>query len=79
MYMLYNLKLSEIMQVTWIEHVEVSHKPDAHRLYREILCGGSGYGAKRWTTTLERMCERMVLYSTLIIPATDWSEGTFHL
>ncbi|KAJ4886266.1 Homeobox-leucine zipper protein HDG8 [Raphanus sativus] len=33
------------------------------------------YGAKRWTTTLERMCERMVLYSTLIIPATDWSEA----
>ncbi|KAF8048008.1 hypothetical protein N665_2726s0005 [Sinapis alba] len=62
-------------EVTWIEHVEVEHKPDEHRLYRELLCGGSGYGAKRWTTTLERMCERMTLYSTLIIPATDWSEA----
>ncbi|KAL0720016.1 hypothetical protein Bca4012_069340 [Brassica carinata] len=61
--------------VTWIEHVEVAHKPDAHRLYRDILCGGSGYGAKRWTTTLKRMCERMAVYSTLIVPATDWSEA----
>lgn len=76
---IYNLKLNEIMQVTWIEHVEVDHKPDAHWLYRELLCGGSGYGAKRWTTTLERMCERMALSSIRTIPATDWSEGTFHL
>ncbi|CAF2086821.1 unnamed protein product [Brassica napus] len=75
MYTLYNLKLNEIMQVTWIEHVEVDHKPDAHWLYRELLCGGSGYGAKRWTTTLERMCERMALSSILTIPATDWSEA----
>ncbi|KAL0858182.1 hypothetical protein Bca101_063336 [Brassica carinata] len=34
-----------------------------------------GYGAKRWTTTLKRMCERMAVYSTLIVPATDWSEA----
>ncbi|KAL0838418.1 PREDICTED: homeobox-leucine zipper protein HDG8-like [Brassica oleracea var. oleracea] len=62
-------------EVTWIEHVEVDHKPDAHWLYRELLCGGSGYGAKRWTTTLERMCERMALSSIRTIPATDWSEA----
>ncbi|KAF2544577.1 hypothetical protein F2Q68_00033262 [Brassica cretica] len=33
------------------------------------------YGAKRWTTTLERMCERMALSSIPTIPATDWSEA----
>ncbi|CAH2055221.1 unnamed protein product [Thlaspi arvense] len=61
--------------VTWIEHVEVDHKPETHRMYRELLCGGSsGYGAKRWIVTLERMCERMALSSILTIPATDWSE-----
>ncbi|CAN6922517.1 unnamed protein product [Brassica oleracea] len=41
----------------------------------ELLCGGSGYGATRWTTTLERMCERMALSSIRTIPATDWSEA----
>ncbi|CAH2079760.1 unnamed protein product [Thlaspi arvense] len=62
--------------VMWIEHVEVNHKPDTHPMYRELLCGGSsGYDAKRWIVTLERMCERMALSSILSIPATDWSEA----
>ncbi|CAH2079756.1 unnamed protein product [Thlaspi arvense] len=62
--------------VTWIEHVEIDHKPDTHPMYRDLLCGGSsGYGAKRWIVTLERMCERMALSSILSIPATDWSEA----
>ncbi|KAL0691942.1 hypothetical protein Bca4012_091622 [Brassica carinata] len=70
-----NENCNNLQVVTWIEHVEVDHKPDAHWLYRELLCGGSGYGAKRWTTTLERMCERMALSSIRTIPATDWSEA----
>ncbi|KAG2273225.1 hypothetical protein Bca52824_067780 [Brassica carinata] len=61
-------------EVMWIEHVEVDHTPDTHRMYRELVCGGSGYGARRWIVTLERMCERMALSSALIMPATDWSE-----
>lgn len=62
----------------WIEHVEVDHKLDTHKMYREILSGGSGYGAKRWIVTLERMCERMALSSILTLPANDWSEGMYH-
>ncbi|KAJ0237181.1 Homeobox-leucine zipper protein HDG8 [Hirschfeldia incana] len=61
-------------EVMWIEHVEVNHTPDTHRMYRELVSGGSGYGARRWIVTLERMCERMALSSILIMPATDWSE-----
>ncbi|XP_010463776.1 PREDICTED: homeobox-leucine zipper protein HDG8-like [Camelina sativa] len=61
-------------KVMWIEHVEVAHKLDAHKIYRELLSGGSGYGAKRWIATLERMCERMALTSYLTLPASDWSE-----
>ncbi|KAJ4873172.1 Homeobox-leucine zipper protein HDG8 [Raphanus sativus] len=61
-------------QVTWIEHVEVDHTPDTHRMYRELASGSSGYGARRWIVTLERMCERMALSSIPIMPPTDWSE-----
>ncbi|ESQ49775.1 hypothetical protein EUTSA_v10021974mg [Eutrema salsugineum] len=62
-------------EVKWIEHVEVDHKPETHRMYRELLCGRSGYSAKRWIVALERMCERIALSSILTIPATDWSEA----
>ncbi|CAH8391353.1 unnamed protein product [Eruca vesicaria subsp. sativa] len=61
-------------KVTWIEHVEVDHKPETHRIYRNLVSGGWGYGAKRWIKTLERMCERRVLSSVLTMPATDWGE-----
>ncbi|KAF2596473.1 hypothetical protein F2Q68_00007554 [Brassica cretica] len=61
-------------EVRWIEHVEVNHTADTHRLYRELVSDGSGYGARRWIVTLERMCERMALSTILIMPATDWSE-----
>ncbi|XP_010485661.1 PREDICTED: homeobox-leucine zipper protein HDG8-like [Camelina sativa] len=61
-------------KVMWIEHVEVGQKLDTHKIYRELLSGGSGYGAKRWIATLERMCERMALTSNLTLPASDWSE-----
>ncbi|KAL0662782.1 hypothetical protein Bca4012_099619 [Brassica carinata] len=58
-------------KVTWMEHVEVNDKVRAHRIYRDLLCGGFGYGARRWTATLERMCERLSLYSVPDFPTTD--------
>ncbi|WZY96501.1 hypothetical protein YC2023_068830 [Brassica napus] len=61
-------------EVRWIEHVEVDHTAHTHKMYRELVSGSSGYGARRWIVTLERMCERMALSSILIMPATDWSE-----
>ncbi|KFK37767.1 hypothetical protein AALP_AA3G027000 [Arabis alpina] len=63
-------------KVMWIEHVEVDDKSITNHTYREVLFGRSGYGAKRWIATLERMCERMALSSVLTIPSTDWSEDT---
>ncbi|XP_023642295.1 homeobox-leucine zipper protein HDG8 isoform X2 [Capsella rubella] len=62
-------------KVMWIEHVEVDHKLDSHKMYREVSSGGTGYGAKRWIVTLERMCERMALNSIQTLPASDWSDG----
>ena len=71
--------VTEIFQVRWIEHVEVDHTAHTHKMYRELVSGSSGYGARRWIVTLERMCERMALSSILIMPATDWSESMFHV
>ncbi|KAL3838739.1 hypothetical protein ACJIZ3_023330 [Penstemon smallii] len=44
--------------ISWIEHVQVDDKTLTHRLYRDLVCGCQAYGAKRWITTLQRMCER---------------------
>ncbi|EOY03224.1 Homeodomain GLABROUS 11, putative [Theobroma cacao] len=46
-------------KVTWVEHVEVDDKIHTHRLYRDLICGSSAYGAERWVITLQRMCERL--------------------
>ncbi|KAL1211480.1 Homeobox-leucine zipper protein HDG8 [Cardamine amara subsp. amara] len=61
-------------KVMWVEHVEVDDRSKTHKMYKELLCGGSGYGAKRWIETLRRMCERMALSSILTVPTTDWSK-----
>ncbi|XP_010550261.1 PREDICTED: homeobox-leucine zipper protein HDG8 [Tarenaya hassleriana] len=59
-------------KVTWIEHVEVDDKAHTHRLYRDLLCGGSGYGARRWIVTLERTSHRFALSNLNNIPTTDF-------
>ncbi|XP_027359063.1 homeobox-leucine zipper protein HDG11-like isoform X2 [Abrus precatorius] len=46
-------------KVTWIEHVEIEDKNPVHRLYRNIIYSGMAFGAQRWLTTLQRMCERL--------------------
>ncbi|XP_061348032.1 homeobox-leucine zipper protein HDG11-like [Gastrolobium bilobum] len=46
-------------QVTWIEHVEIEDKTPVHRLYRNLIYSGFAFGAQRWLTTLQRMCERI--------------------
>ncbi|XP_010420445.1 PREDICTED: homeobox-leucine zipper protein HDG9-like [Camelina sativa] len=61
-------------KVTWIEHVEVTDKTRPHRLYRDLfLYGGLGYGARRWTVTLEKMCERLYLSSISDFPNNDYA------
>nr|XP_031247246.1 homeobox-leucine zipper protein ROC8-like [Pistacia vera] len=45
--------------VTWVEHVEVDDKSQTHRLYRDLMCSSSAYGAERWVVTLQRICERL--------------------
>ncbi|KAJ8646867.1 hypothetical protein MRB53_008615 [Persea americana] len=46
-------------KITWMEHVEIEEKSPIHRTYRELINGGMAFGAQRWVTTLQRMCERL--------------------
>ncbi|XP_020230815.1 homeobox-leucine zipper protein HDG11-like [Cajanus cajan] len=46
--------------VSWVEHVEVDEKIQPHQLYRYIVNNNIAYGAKRWLTELQRMCERFI-------------------
>ncbi|KAF9683793.1 hypothetical protein SADUNF_Sadunf04G0051200 [Salix dunnii] len=49
-------------KVTWVEHVEVDDRTQTHRLYRDLICGRSAYGAERWIASLRRICERLTFY-----------------
>ncbi|RDX76969.1 Homeobox-leucine zipper protein HDG11, partial [Mucuna pruriens] len=57
--------------VTWVEHVEVDDKIQTHDLFREVIIGKNAYGAERWVSTLERMCERFASASAETIPSCD--------
>ncbi|GER56727.1 homeobox-leucine zipper family protein [Striga asiatica] len=46
-------------KVTWVEHWEVEDKAPIHRLYRDLIHTGLAFGAERWLSTLQRMCERV--------------------
>ncbi|KAJ6373769.1 hypothetical protein OIU78_029452 [Salix suchowensis] len=46
-------------KVTWVEHVEIEDKTPTHQLYRDLIHSGMAFGAERWLTTLQRMCERV--------------------
>ncbi|KAJ4884457.1 Homeobox-leucine zipper protein HDG11 [Raphanus sativus] len=58
-------------KVTWVEHTETEEKEAVHELYREMVHKGIAFGAERWVTTLQRMCER---YASLLAPAASSRE-----
>ncbi|KAF8015033.1 hypothetical protein BT93_H0735 [Corymbia citriodora subsp. variegata] len=62
-------------KVTWVEHVEVDDKNQAHKLFRDLVCGGLTYGAERWVITLQRMCERFAYSMLDDAPTHDAMEG----
>ncbi|OVA03238.1 Homeobox domain [Macleaya cordata] len=67
-------------KVTWVEHVEIEEKTTTHRLYRDLINSCVAFGAERWLTTLQRMCERFACLMVTgtsprdlggVIPSTD--------
>ena len=61
--------------MTWVEHVEVDDKTQIHRLYRKAICTGFAYGAKRWTSALRRMGERLASSIFPNSPPLDYDGG----
>ncbi|KAL1192194.1 Homeobox-leucine zipper protein HDG11 [Cardamine amara subsp. amara] len=55
-------------KVTWVEHIETEEKEPIHELYRDIIHRGIAFGAERFVTTLQRMCER---FASLSVPASS--------
>lgn len=51
-------------KVTWVEHSEMEEKAPVHRLFRDLINSGMAFGADRWLTNLQRMCER---YACLMV------------
>ncbi|GFP99068.1 homeobox-leucine zipper protein hdg11 [Phtheirospermum japonicum] len=45
-------------KVTWVEHWEIEDKAPIHRLYRDLIHSGLAFGAERWLSALQRICER---------------------
>jgi homeobox-leucine zipper protein len=46
-------------KVTWVEHVEAGDDAMVHDLYKPLVNSGLAFGARRWTSTLRRQCERL--------------------
>ncbi|XP_068662098.1 homeobox-leucine zipper protein ROC8-like [Aristolochia californica] len=55
-------------KITWLEHVEIEDKTPTHRIYRELIHSSLAFGAQRWLTTLQRMCER---FACLMVTGTS--------
>lgn len=61
-------------KVTWVEHIEVDYKPRIHRLYKDLMCGNSPYGADCWLSKLQWMSERM-FFSVGELSLSDFASG----
>lgn len=66
-----------MLQVTWVEHVEVDDS-GTHNIYRPLVNSGLAFGAKRWTSTLERQCERFASAMATNVPPNDLSNTGDH-
>ncbi|KAL3618098.1 hypothetical protein CASFOL_038419 [Castilleja foliolosa] len=47
-------------KVTWVKHWEIEDKVPIHRLYRDLIHSGLAFGAERWLSALQRICERIM-------------------
>ncbi|GER48341.1 homeobox-leucine zipper protein GLABRA [Striga asiatica] len=59
-------------KVTWVEHLECQ-KTMVHSLYRTVVNSGLAYSAKRWISTLQQQCERLVFLVATNVPTRDSS------
>ncbi|EPS60199.1 hypothetical protein M569_14605, partial [Genlisea aurea] len=57
--------------VTWVENWEVEDKAPIHSLYREVIQSGFAFGAERWLSSLQRVCERFACLMSTANSARD--------
>lgn len=55
-------------KVTWVEHGEIEDKNPTHTLFRDLIHSGQAFGAERWLSSLQRMCER---FACLVITSNS--------
>ena len=65
-----------IVQVIWIEHVEVDNS-EVHDLYKIFVKSTVGFGARRWVATLDRHCERLASSMAINIPVGELGGGIY--
>ncbi|WOL09374.1 homeobox-leucine zipper protein ROC8-like [Canna indica] len=58
-------------KITWVEHNEIEEKNPIHMLFRDLITSGMAFGAHRWVTTLQRMCERFACLTAAGLPSRD--------
>ncbi|CAD5188101.1 unnamed protein product [Musa acuminata subsp. malaccensis] len=66
-------------KITWVEHMEIEEKNPIHILFRDLINSGMAFGAQRWLTTLQRMCERFACLTITGLPARDLGESLYNL
>nr|KYP50288.1 Homeobox-leucine zipper protein HDG12 [Cajanus cajan] len=59
-----------LCRVSWVEHVNVDDNIQTHEIFKDII-HNNAYGAERWVSTLERMCERFACASVETIPSYE--------
>lgn len=60
-----------------MEHMEIEDKSPIHRLYTDHIYSGLAFGAERWLSTLQRMCERIACLMVSSTSARDLGGGNF--
>jgi homeobox-leucine zipper protein len=64
-----------VLQVTWVEHMEIEQMLPINVLYRNLVLSGAAFGAHRWLAALQRACERFAALATLGVPHHDVAGG----
>lgn len=67
--------MSCVLQVTWVEHMEIEQMLPINVLYRNLVLSGAAFGAHRWLAALQRACERFASVATLGVPHHDIAGG----
>ncbi|KAK7246168.1 hypothetical protein RIF29_41028 [Crotalaria pallida] len=67
------------IEVIWVEHVEVEDNIHENSLYKDVVSTGEAYGAERWLSEIQRMCEKLITFLPYFTPSNDTGAGVQQL